>query len=125
MKHCIKILSLSFIFLFIFSCSNKTKIAGRYEGVLNTTQNTKQLITNKCIVIVNDDNSMSIDIQGENIYKDNISISKEELIKIDDYSYVASKNSKNYTFVFHSGYMVLTIENTDNTTTKGELSKIS
>ena len=122
MKYCIRILSLSLL-LFILSCSKNINMPGRYEGVLNTTQNTRQLITNKCIVIVNEDNSMTIDIQGENIYKDNVSITKEELTKIDDYSYTANKNSKNYTFVFHSGYMVLTIENTDNTTTKGELPK--
>ncbi|WP_300366517.1 hypothetical protein [Brachyspira sp.] len=124
MKYCIKILSLSFLLLFVLSCGNRVEIAGRYEGVLKTTRNTRQVITNKCIVIVNDDTSMNIDIQGDNIYKGKVSISKEELTKIDDNSYIANKDGKQYTVVFHSGYMVLTINNTDYTTSKGELSKI-
>lgn len=123
MKYCIRILSLSFLLLFVLSCGNRIEISGRYEGVLNTTRNTRQLITNKCIVIVNDDTSMNIDIQGDNIYADKVSISKEELTKIDDNSYIANKDGKQYTIVFHSGYMVLTINNTDNATSKGELPK--
>ena len=93
MKHCIKILSLSFIFLFILSCGNKNdptvkleKYTGRYEGVLNTTQNTRQLITNKCTLIVNEDSSINITIEGGNIYDDIVTISKEELTKVGDAS---------------------------------------
>lgn len=66
---------------------------------------------------------MNIDIQGENIYAGKVSISKDEFTKIDDYSYIANKDGKKYTVVFHSGYMVLTINNTDNATSKGELPK--
>ena len=131
MKHCIKILSLSFIFLFILSCGNKydpiENMNGttRYEGTLNTTQNTKQLITNKCTLIVNEDSSIDITIEGGNIYDGIVTISKEELTKVGDASYTAEKGGKKYSFAFHDTYMVLIIENTDNTTTKGELSKIS
>lgn len=132
MKHCIKILSLSFILLFILSCGNKNdptakldKYTGRYEGALNTTQNTKQLITNKCTLIVNEDSSIEITIEGGNIYDDKVTISKGELTKVDEASYTAEKGGKKYSFAFHDTYMVLIIENTDNTTTKGELSKIS
>ena len=132
MKHCIKILSLSFILLFILSCGNKNdptakldKYTGRYEGALNTTQNTKQLITNKCTLIVNEDSSIEITIEGGNIYDDKVTISKGELTKVDEASYTAEKGRKKYSFAFHDTYMVLIIENTDNTTTKGELSKIS
>ena len=127
MKHCIKILSLSFIFLFILSCGNKNdptvkleKYTGRYEGVLNTTQNTRQLITNKCTLIVN-----NITIEGGNIYDDIVTISKEELTKVGDASYTAEKEGKKYSFAFYDTYMNLTINNTDNSTSEGKLSKIS
>lgn len=132
MKHCIKILSLSFIFLFILSCGNKNdptvkleKYTGRYEGVLNTTQNTRQLITNKCTLIVNEDSSINITIEGGNIYDDIVTISKEELTKVGDASYTAEKNGKKYSFAFYDTYMNLTINNTDNSTSEGKLSKIS
>ena len=132
MKHCIKILSLSFIFLFILSCGNKNdptvkleKYTGRYEGVLNTTQNTRQLITNKCTLIVNEDSSINITIEGGNIYDDIVTISKEELTKVGDASYTADKEGKKYSFAFYDTYMNLTINNTDNTTSEGKLSKIS
>lgn len=132
MKHCIKILSLSFIFLFILSCGNKNdptvkleKYTGRYEGVLNTTQNTRQLITNKCTLIVNEDSSINITIEGGNIYDDIVTISKEELTKAGDASYTADKEGKKYSFAFYDTYMNLTINNTDNTTSEGKLSKIS
>lgn len=132
MKHCIKILSLSFIFLFILSCGNKNdptvkleKYTGRYEGVLNTTQNTRQLITNKCTLIVNEDSSINITIEGGNIYDDIVTISKEELTKVGDASYTADKEGKKYSFAFYDTYMNLTINNTDNSTSEGKLSKIS
>ena len=132
MKHCIKILSLSFIFLFILSCGNKNdptvkleKYTGRYEGVLNTTQNTRQLITNKCTLIVNEDSSINITIEGGNIYDDIVTISKEELTKVEDASYTADKEGKKYSFAFYDTYMNLTINNTDNSTSEGKLSKIS
>lgn len=132
MKHCIKILSLSFIFLFILSCGNKNdptvkleKYTGRYEGVLNTTQNTRQLITNKCTLIVNEDSSINITIEGGNIYDDIVTISKEELTKVGDASYTAEKGGKKYSFAFYDTYMNLTINNTDNSTSEGKLSKIS
>ena len=132
MKHCIKILSLSFIFLFILSCGNKNdptvkleKYTGRYEGVLNTTQNTRQLITNKCTLIVNEDSSINITIEGGNIYDDIVTISKEELTKVGDASYTAEKDGKKYSFAFYDTYMNLTINNTDNSTSEGKLSKIS
>ena len=132
MKHCIKILSLSFIFLFILSCGNKNdptvkldKYIGRYEGALNTTQNTKQLITNKCTLIVNEDNSIDLTIEGGNIYDGIVTISKEELTKVGDNSYTAEKGGKKYSFAFYDTYMNLTINNTDNSTSEGKLSKIS
>ncbi|MEI0559269.1 hypothetical protein [Brachyspira intermedia] len=131
MKHCIKILSLSFIFLFILSCGNKydpiENMNGttRYEGTLNTTQNTKQLITNKCTLIVNEDSSIDITIEGGNIYDGIVTISKEELTKVGDASYTAEKGGKKYSFAFYDTYMNLTINNTDNTTSDGKLSKIS
>lgn len=123
MKHCIKILSLSFILLFILSCGNKNdptvkldKYTGRYEGVLNTIQNTRQLETNKCTLIVNEDSSIEIIIEGGNIRDDRVTISKEELTKVEDNSYTAEKNGKKYSFAFYDTYMNLTINNTDNTT---------
>ena len=132
MKHCIKILSLSFIFLFILSCGNKNdptvkleKYTGRYEGVLNTTQNTRQLITNKCTLIVNEDSSINITIEGGNIYDDIVTISKEELTKVGDASYTADKEGKKYSFAFYDTYMNLTNNNTDKSTSEGKLSKIS
>ncbi|ANN63695.1 hypothetical protein SZ47_02885 [Brachyspira hyodysenteriae] len=131
MKHCIKILSLSFILLFILSCGNKNdptvkldKYTGRYEGVLNTIQNTRQLETNKCTLIVNEDSSIEIIIEGGNIRDDRVTISKEELTKVEDNSYTAEKNGKKYSFTFYDTYMNLTINNTDNTTSEGKLSKI-
>ena len=131
MKHCIKILSLSFIFLFILSCGNKNdpienlKGTARYEGTLNTTENTKQLITNKCTLIVNEDSSIDITIEGGNIYDGIVTISKEELTKVGDASYTAEKGGKKYSFAFYDTYMNLTINNTDNSTSEGKLSKIS
>ncbi|KLI53404.1 hypothetical protein A9X81_06705 [Brachyspira hyodysenteriae] len=131
MKHCIKILSLSFILLFILSCGNKNdptvkldKYTGRYEGALNTIQNTRQLETNKCTLIVNEDSSIEIIIEGGNIRDDRVTISKEELTKVEDNSYTAEKNGKKYSFAFYDTYMNLTINNTDNTTSEGKLSKI-
>ena len=131
MKHCIKILSLSFIFLFILSCGNKydpiENMNGttKYAGTLNTTQNTRQLITNKCTLIVNEYSSINITIEGGNIYDDIVTISKEELTKVGDASYTAEKNGKKYSFAFYDTYMNLTINNTDNSTSEGKLSKIS
>lgn len=132
MKHCIKILSVSFIFLFILSCGNKNdpiekleKYTGRYEGALNTTQNTRQLITNKCTLIVNENSSIEITIEGGNIYNDIVTIAKEELTKSGDASYTAEKDGKKYSFAFYDTYMNLTINNTDNSTSEGKLSKIS
>ncbi|OEJ15327.1 hypothetical protein BFL38_13605 [Brachyspira hampsonii] len=132
MKHCIKIISLSFIFLFILSCGNNNdsivkldKYIGRYEGVLNTTQNTRQLITNKCTLIVNEDSSIDITIEGGNIYDSRVSISKEELTKVSDASYTAEKDGKKYSFAFYDTYMNLMIVNTDNSTSDGKLSKIN
>lgn len=130
MKYCIRILSLSFLLLFVLSCGtnndpidNLAKEKARYEGTLNTTQNTRQVVINKCIVIVNDDSSIDITIEGGNIYDDKLKILKEELTKVTDNSYIANKDGKKYTFVFNSGYMVLTINNTDNTTSNGQLPK--
>lgn len=101
------------------------KNESRYEGVLNTTQNTRQLITNKCTLIVDEFGSIAITIEGDNGYEGVTNISEEELIQISDNSYTASKNEKRYSFVFNDSYMTLTIENTDNTTTKGQLSKVN
>ena len=131
MKHCIKILSLSFILLFILSCGNNNdpienlKETARYEGALDTKQNTKQIIPNKGILIVREDSSIYLEIQGDNIYDDIVTISKEELTKVDEASYTAEKGGKKYSFPFYDTYMNLTINNTDNTTTEGKLSKIS
>ncbi|MEI0549886.1 hypothetical protein R4K89_06180 [Brachyspira intermedia] len=131
MKHCIKILSVSFIFLFILSCGNKNdpienlKETARYEGTLITTQNTRQLITNKCTLIVNENSSIEITIEGGNIYDGIVTISKEELNKVEDNSYTAEKDGKKYSFAFYDTYMNLTINNTDNSTSEGKLSKIS
>lgn len=111
MKHCIKILSLSFILLFILSCGNKNdptvkldKYTGRYEGALNTIQNTRQLETNKCTLIVNEDSSIEIIIEGGNIRDDRVTISKEELTKVEDNSYTAEKMERNILLLF----MILT-----------------
>ena len=101
------------------------KYNGKYEGALNTRENTRQIIPNKCTLIVNDDNSIDLTITGGNEYDDQLSISKEELTKVEDNLYKANKNSKNYTFDFYSDYMNLTIENTDNTITEGKLSKMN
>ncbi|CRF35246.1 hypothetical secreted protein [Brachyspira suanatina] len=131
MKHCIKILSLSFILLFILSCGNKNdpienlKGTARYEGTLMTTQNTRQLETNKGTLIVNEDSSIEIIIEGGNIRYSKVTISKEELTKVDEASYTAEKDGNKYSFAFYDTYMNLTINNTDNTTTNGKLSKIS
>ena len=71
----------------------------------------------------NEFGSIAITIEGDNGYEGVTNISEEELIQISDNSYTASKNEKRYSFVFNDSYMTLTIENTDNTTTKGELPK--
>lgn len=129
MKKKIIILS-SFISIFILSCFNNdsivklNKYAARYEGTINTTSNVRQLITNKCTLIVNEDSSIEITIEGGNVYDKKLTISKEELVKTDDISYNTSKDGNNYTFVFHDTYMTLRIENTDNTVSEGKLSKI-
>ena len=126
MKNFCKIITLSISILLILSCSNNPmKNESRYEGVLNTTQNTRQLITNKCTLIVDEFGSIAITIEGDNGYEGVTNISEEELIQISDNSYTASKNEKRYSFVFNDSYMTLTIENTDNTTTKGQLSKVN
>ena len=125
-----KIINLTFLFciiFFAFSCSKNTmltKYTARYEGTLNTTANTKQLVTNKGTLIVNEDDSINIKIEGGNIYDDNVTIVKEELTQVTDNSYQTEKNGKKYTFTFNDTYMTLKIENTDNTTTEGKLSKI-
>lgn len=133
MKYCIKIISLSFIFLFIFSCANSNdfmvkldKYIGRYEGVLNTTEKTKQVTINKCTLIVNE-NSIDITIESENgnEYDDILSISKEELTKVADDSFNANKNGKKYNFNFNDTYVNLTIENKNGSLSEGNLSKIS
>lgn len=126
MKDISKIIILSISILFILSCGNNPmKNESRYEGVLNTTQNTRQLITNKCTVIVDEFGSIAITIEGDNGYEGVTNISEEELIQTSDNSYTASKNGKRYSFVFNDGYMTLTIENTDNTTSNGLLSKVN
>ena len=66
MKDISKIIILSIYIFFILSCSNNPmKNESRYEGVLNTTKNTRQLITNKCTVIVDEFGSIAITIEGE------------------------------------------------------------
>lgn len=126
MKDISKIIILSIYIFFILSCSNNPmKNESRYEGVLNTTKNTRQLITNKCTVIVDEFGSIAITIEGDNGYEGVTNISEEELIQTSDNSYTASKNGKRYSFVFNDGYMPLTIENTDNTTSNGLLSKVN
>lgn len=126
MKDISKIIILSIYIFFILSCSNNPmKNESRYEGVLNTTKNTRQLITNKCTVIVDEFGSIAITIEGDNGYEGVTNISEEELIQTSDNSYTASKNGKRYSFVFNDGYMTLTIENTDNTTSNGLLSKVN
>ena len=126
MKIFFKIITLSISILLILSCSNNPmKNESRYEGVLNTTKNTRQLITNKCTVIVDEFGSIAITIEGDNGYEGVTNISEEELIQTSDNSYTASKNGKRYSFVFNDGYMTLTIENTDNTTSNGLLSKVN
>ena len=126
MKNFCKIITLSISILLILSCSNNPmKNESRYEGVLNTTKNTRQLITNKCTVIVDEFGSIAITIEGDNGYEGVTNISEEELIQTSDNSYTASKNGKRYSFVFNDGYMTLTIENTDNTTSNGLLSKVN
>lgn len=131
MKNVSKIIILSISIFFILSCGNNNdsivkldKYKGRYEGVLNTTQNTRQVITNKCTLIVNE-STIEIVIEGGNIYDDRVNISKEELTKVNDDSYQSYKNGKNYTFNFYSDHTTITIANTDNTTTKGQLSKVN
>ena len=126
MKDISKIIILSISIFFILSCSNNPmKNESRYEGVLNTTKNTRQLITNKCTVIVDEFGSIAITIEEDNGYEGVTNISEEELIQTSDNSYTASKNGKRYSFVFNDGYMTLTIENTDNTTSNGLLSKVN
>ena len=126
MKDISKIIILSIYIFFILSCSNNPmKNESRYEGVLNTTKNTRQLITNKCTVIVDEFGSIAITIEEDNGYEGVTNISEEELIQTSDNSYTASKNGKRYSFVFNDGYMTLTIENTDNTTSNGLLSKVN
>ena len=126
MKDISKIIILSIYIFFILSCSNNPmKNESRYEGVLNTTKNTRQLITNKCTVIVDEFGSIAITIEGDNGYEGVTNISEEELIQTSDNSYTASKNGKRYSFVFNDGYMTLTIENTANTTSNGLLSKVN
>ena len=129
MKKKIIILSY-FISIFILSCFNNdsivklNKYTGRYEGTMNTEANVRQLTTNKCTLIVNEDSSIEITIEGGNIYDKRLTISKEELTKTDDTSYNTSKDGNNYTFIFNNTYMTLKIENTDNTVSEGKLSKI-
>lgn len=91
---------------------------------MNTEANVRQLTTNKCTLIVNEDSSIEITIEGGNIYDKRLTISKEELTKTDDTSYNTSKDGNNYTFIFNNTYMTLKIENTDNTVSEGKLSKI-
>ena len=76
-----------------------------YEGTMNTEANVRQLTTNKCTLIVNEDSSIEITIEGGNIYDKRLTISKEELTKTDDTSYNTSKDGNNYTFIFNNTYM--------------------
>ena len=70
MKIFFKIITLSISILLILSCSNNPmKNESRYEGVLNTTKNTRQLITNKCTVIVDEFGSIALTIEGDNGYE--------------------------------------------------------
>ncbi|WP_157154816.1 hypothetical protein [Brachyspira murdochii] len=124
------IILLYFINLFILSCFNNdsivklNKYAARYEGSINTKAYVRDLTINKCILIVNEDSSIEITIEGGNAYDKILTISKEELVKTDDISYQASKYGNNYTFIFHDTYIILKIENSDNTLSEGTLSKI-
>ena len=99
MKKKIIILS-SFISIFILSCFNNdsivklNKYTWRYEGTMNTEANVRQLTTNKCTLIVNEDSSIEITIEGGNIYDKRLTISKEELTKTDDTSYNTSKDGR-------------------------------
>ena len=131
MNKILKVLTLFCFAYFMIGCFSNDPIEkiekynGKYEGALNTRENIRQIIPNKCTLIVNDDNSIDITITGGNKYDDQLTILKSELTKTEDNIYYASKNSKNYTFAFYSDYMNLTIENNDNTITEGKLSKMN
>ena len=131
MNKILKVLTLFCFAYFMIGCFSNDPIEkiekynGKYEGALNTRENIRQIIPNKCTLIVNDDSSIDITITGGNEYDDQLTISKEELTKTEDNIYQANKNSKNYTFAFYSDYMNLTIENNDNTITEGKLSKMN
>ena len=126
MKNFIKIITLSIYIVFVFSCGNNvTKTTSRYEGAVSTSSNTKDLIANKCILIYDEYGSIEITIEGGTQYDSYIKIENSELIQTSNDSYQSSKNNKRYSFTFYNTYMKLIIENNDNTTTEGTLSKVN
>ena len=129
MKHIIKkVLILLPIIIFIFSCKNNTgvsKYQGTYRGSVNTIPDTeRQLIVNTATVKVDENSSINVIMEGGNIYDKNVNIVKEELTKVNDNSYSAKKDGRNYTFTFYNDYMNLNIYNTDNNITDGQLPKV-
>lgn len=122
-----KILIISSITIFIYSCTNNTgvsKYQGTYRGSVNTTLGSeRQLIVNTATVTINANDSINVMMEGGIIYDKNVDIVKEELTRVNDDTYNAQKNGNSYTFDFYKDYLSLTITNTDNSITEGKLSK--
>ncbi|MBW5378145.1 hypothetical protein E6A45_05725 [Brachyspira pilosicoli] len=122
-----KILIISSITIFIYSCTNNTgvsKYQGTYRGSVNTTLGSeRQLIVNTATVTINANDSINVMMEGGNIYDKNVDIAKEELTRVNDDTYNAQKDGNSYTFTFYNDYMNLNIHNTDNYITDGQLPK--
>ena len=129
MRNIVKLLIILSILL--YSCTNKnsvediSKYKGTYRGSVNTTPTSeRQLIVNTATVKVDENSSINVLLEGGNIYDKNVDITKEELTKVNDNSYSAKKDGRNYTFTFYNDYMNLNIYNTDNNITDGQLPKV-
>lgn len=122
-----KILIISSITIFIYSCTNNTgvsKYQGTYRGSVNTTLGSeRQLIVNTATVTINANDSINVMMEGGNIYDKNVDIVKEELTRVNDDTYNAQKDGNSYAFTFYNDYMNLNIHNTDNYITDGQLPK--
>lgn len=122
-----KILIISSITIFIYSCTNNTgvsKYQGTYRGSVNTTLGSeRQLIVNTATVTINANDSINVMMEGRNIYDKNVDIVKEELTRVNDDTYNAQKDGNSYAFTFYNDYMNLNIHNTDNYITDGQLPK--
>lgn len=129
MKRIIKLLIILSICL--YSCTNKnyvediSKYKSTYRASVNTTlASEKQLIVNTATVRVDENSSINVIMEGGNIYDKNVDIAEQELTKVNDDSYSAKKDGRNYTFTFYNDYMNLNIYNTDNNITDGQLPKV-